>query len=70
LTPSRKSKLTDVVLVDLDRPHVTPQHVLTSNLVFAATGANVDTVLIGGRAVVRDGRGRFRWPIAGAWPIE
>ena len=49
-------KLADIVLVDLDRPHTTPQHDLVSNLVFAATGANVDTVLVGGRVVVRERR--------------
>jgi cytosine/adenosine deaminase-related metal-dependent hydrolase len=49
-------KLADVVLVDLDRPHTTPVHDIVSNLVFAANGSNVDTVLVGGRVVVREGR--------------
>ncbi len=49
-------KLADIVLVDLDRPHTIPVHDVVSNLVFAANASNVDTVLVGGRIVVRAGR--------------
>jgi cytosine/adenosine deaminase-related metal-dependent hydrolase len=49
-------KLADIVLVDLDRPHTTPVHDIVSNLVLAANGANVDTVIVGGRIVVRGGQ--------------
>ena len=48
-------KLADIVLVDLNRPHTTPVHDVVSNLVFAANNSNVDTVLIGGRVVLRNG---------------
>ncbi len=49
-------KLADIVLVDLDRAHTTPIHDVVSNLVFAANGSNVATVMVGGSFVVRDGR--------------
>ncbi len=49
-------KLADIVLVDLDRAHTTPVHDVVSNLVFAANGSNVATVMVGGRFVLRDGR--------------
>jgi len=48
-------KLADIVLLEFDRANTTPVHDPVSNLVFAATGANVDSVLVGGRAVVRNG---------------
>ncbi len=49
-------KLADIVLVDLKRVHSMPVHDVVSNLVFATHPSNVDTVLIGGRAVLRGGR--------------
>jgi len=48
-------KLADVILVDLHRPEMTPSHNLVSNLVYAATGDCVDTVICDGR-VVMEGR--------------
>jgi cytosine/adenosine deaminase-related metal-dependent hydrolase len=48
-------KLADIVLVDLDQAHSTPVHNVISNLVFTANAGNVDTVMIGGRVVLRKG---------------
>ena len=48
-------KLADIVLVDLRRAHTQPVHDVVSQLVFAANGSNVDTVLVGGRVVLRGG---------------
>jgi 5-methylthioadenosine/S-adenosylhomocysteine deaminase len=48
-------KRADVVLVDLDRPHTSPMADPVSNLVYAANGSDVHTVLIDGQVVVRDG---------------
>jgi cytosine/adenosine deaminase-related metal-dependent hydrolase len=48
-------KLADIVLLDLDRPHSTPVHNVVSTLVFAANPSNVDTVLVGGRTVLKNG---------------
>ena len=46
----------DIVLVDLHRPHLTPQHNIVSNLVYSARGGDVRTVLVNGSVVVREGR--------------
>lgn len=45
--------LADLILIDLDQPHLTPDYDLMSNLVYCARGADVDTVLIDGQVVVR-----------------
>jgi 5-methylthioadenosine/S-adenosylhomocysteine deaminase len=51
-------KRADIVLVDLDRPHLQPRaandlDTLASLLVFAASARDVDTVIIDGRIVMR-----------------
>ncbi|MEP7239627.1 MAG: amidohydrolase [Devosia sp.] len=48
-------KLADIVLLDLDRAQSAPVHNVVSNLVFATHPGNVDTVLVGGRVMVRGG---------------
>ncbi len=48
-------KRADLVLLDLDRLHSTPQPDLVSAIVYAATPQNVSTVLIDGRILLRDG---------------
>lgn len=47
--------LADIVLVDLLRPAFIPGHDLVSDLVYAANGSCVRTVLIDGQIVLRDG---------------
>jgi 5-methylthioadenosine/S-adenosylhomocysteine deaminase len=49
-------KRADIVLVDLERAHSWPATDPVSNLVYAAHGGNVDTVIIDGRVVLREGR--------------
>jgi len=49
-------KKADIVLVDLNKPHLTPLYDEYSHLVYAANGADVDTVLINGRVVMRNRR--------------
>ncbi|HEY2429031.1 MAG TPA: amidohydrolase family protein, partial [Acidimicrobiales bacterium] len=46
-------KRADIVLVDLSGPHTTPVVDPVSNLVYAAHGGDVDTVIIDGRVVMR-----------------
>jgi cytosine/adenosine deaminase-related metal-dependent hydrolase len=48
-------KRADVVLVDLERAHTWPVADPLSNLVYAAHGANVDTVIVDGRILMRGG---------------
>jgi cytosine/adenosine deaminase-related metal-dependent hydrolase len=49
-------KRADLVIVDLRKPHLVPYRDIVSNLVYSATGSDVDTVLIDGRVVLRRGR--------------
>jgi 5-methylthioadenosine/S-adenosylhomocysteine deaminase len=56
-----EGKRADLLLVDLRRPTLTPVHAapmrnLTPNLVYAARGDEVDTVIVDGRIVVASGR--------------
>lgn len=45
--------LADLILVDLDQPHYTPDYDLIGNLVYCGRASDVDTVWIDGRLVVR-----------------
>ncbi len=49
-------KLADVTIVDLRRPHLTPVNNLLSNLVHYGQAADVETVIVGGEMVMRDGK--------------
>jgi len=45
----------DVVLLDLDKPHLQPMHDLAAALVLSVRASDVTTVLVEGRVVVRNG---------------
>lgn len=47
-------KLADVVLLDLDHPHLTPASDVTAAVVYQAQGFEVDTVLCNGDVVMED----------------
>ncbi|MBU2055614.1 MAG: amidohydrolase family protein, partial [Proteobacteria bacterium] len=47
-------KRADIVIIGLDKPHLTPLYNEYSHLVYAVNGADVDTVLINGRVVMRE----------------
>ena len=49
-------KLADLILIDAQRPELTPMHDLVSNVVYAATGDCVDTVICDGRLVMEGRR--------------
>ena len=49
-------KLADFVLIDANELHLTPLYNVYSHLVYAASSADVRTVVIGGRVVMRDRR--------------
>jgi 5-methylthioadenosine/S-adenosylhomocysteine deaminase len=51
-----RGKRGDLVVVDLERPHLTPVHDVHALLVFAAGRADVTDVLVDGDPVVRAGR--------------
>ena len=49
-------KRADLVMIDMNRPHLTPLYNEYSQLVYAAGGADVDTVMIDGRFVMQNRR--------------
>ena len=49
-------KKADLVVIDLNRLHTTPSPNPISSLVYAATGAEIDTVVVDGRIVVEHGQ--------------
>jgi len=50
-----EGKLADIIIIGLaDKPHLTPVHSIVSNIVFSASGSDVDTSIINGRVVMRD----------------
>ncbi|MFA6330268.1 MAG: amidohydrolase [Candidatus Micrarchaeia archaeon] len=51
----REGKLADLLLVDLRRPEMVPNHNLISNLVYSANGSCVDTTICDGKILMQDG---------------
>lgn len=51
----REGALADLIVVDLQKPHLQPVHDVVSNLVYCGKASDVDTVVVDGRIVV-DGR--------------
>jgi 5-methylthioadenosine/S-adenosylhomocysteine deaminase len=47
-------RLADLTLVDLNQPHLTPDHDLVPLLVYCGKGSDVNTVIVDGHVVVRD----------------
>ena len=43
----------DIILINIDRPHFTPKHDLISHLVYAASGSDVDTVMVAGKLLMQ-----------------
>lgn len=48
-------KKADVVLIDFDKPHLTPTHDLYANIVYSAHGSDVETVLVDGAILMEGG---------------
>jgi len=51
----REGKLADLILVDLQRPELVPNHNLVSNLIYSASGSCVDTTICNGKVLMQDG---------------
>jgi len=49
-------KKADLIVVDLKKPHLTPVYNVCSQLVYAASGADVQTSIINGKIVMKDRR--------------
>lgn len=45
-------KKADIILIDLDKPHLYPRHNVISSLAYSVQGSDVDTVIIDGKVVM------------------
>ena len=55
LTGSLKAGMkADIIIIDLNKPHLTPMYNAYSHLVYTVSGADVDTVLINGKVVMEN----------------
>ncbi len=52
----RKGALADVIVIDLQKPHLQPVHDLVSNLVYCGKASDVETVVVNGEPVVENRR--------------
>jgi 5-methylthioadenosine/S-adenosylhomocysteine deaminase len=50
-----KGKLADIILVNIDKPHMIPLYDVYTQLVYAAGREDVSTVIIGGKVLIREG---------------
>ncbi|MCE5210070.1 MAG: amidohydrolase [Deltaproteobacteria bacterium] len=49
-----KGKKADIIIIDMNQPHLTPLYNFYSQLVYAARGADVKTSIINGRILMKD----------------
>lgn len=52
----REGALADLIVVDIEKPHLQPVHDLVSNLVYCGKASDVETVVVDGRIVVENRR--------------
>lgn len=53
---SSSGRLADIIVVNVDRPHLRPLHRAVSALVYSARGSDVETTIVDGRIVYQHGR--------------
>jgi 5-methylthioadenosine/S-adenosylhomocysteine deaminase len=51
-----KGKKADLIIVDTNKPHLTPMYNPVSHLVYAAIGSDVTTSIINGTVVMENGK--------------
>lgn len=44
----------DIILINLEKPHLHPQHNVIAHLVYAAQSADIDTVIVNGKILMED----------------
>jgi 5-methylthioadenosine/S-adenosylhomocysteine deaminase len=49
-----KQKKADMILVNLEQPHMVPVHDIIANLVYSGSGSDVDTTIIDGKIVMEN----------------
>jgi len=47
-------KKADVILLDFKKPHLTPVHDFYANIVYSASGSDVDTVIVDGKILIEN----------------
>lgn len=47
-------KRADIILIDFEKPHLTPRHNLYANIVYSARGSDVDTVIVDGNILMEN----------------
>ena len=52
----REGALADLIVVDLEKPHLQPVNDAVANLVYCGKASDVETVMVGGRIVVENRR--------------
>jgi 5-methylthioadenosine/S-adenosylhomocysteine deaminase len=52
----QKGMKADVIVLNLNKPHLTPLYNAYSQIVYSASGADVETVIINGRIVMKNRR--------------
>lgn len=45
----------DLILIDMDKPHLVPRHNLAANVLYSAKGGDVDYVIVNGQVLLRKG---------------
>lgn len=51
-----KGMAADMILIEMNKPHLVPMYNVASHLVYSARSSDVHTVMVGGRVVVEGGR--------------
>lgn len=49
-----EGKKADIIIVDMNKPHLTPRHDLISHLVYCAKGSDVSTTIVDGKILMED----------------
>ncbi|GAB4411458.1 MAG: hypothetical protein OHK0032_07390 [Thermodesulfovibrionales bacterium] len=51
-----RGKAADLVVINLEKPHLTPIYDVYSHIVYSVRASDVETVIVGGRIVINNGR--------------
>ena len=49
-----KGKAADIISIDLHKPHLSPIYDIYSHIVYSAMASDVETVIVGGRQVIKN----------------
>lgn len=49
-----EGKKADIILIDINKPHLYPANDIATNLVYSANGSDVDTVIIDGKIIMKN----------------